>query len=129
LTVKRDDKELALTATLGSNANFQDRMSGAISQRSSGFAAALQHDLVIRPNECGSPLVDLDGRVIGINVARAGRVMSYAIPTPAVLARLEDLKSGKLAPKLVTQNASQTPDDKPNDNPQEKPIDKPEEKK
>jgi len=36
---------------------------------------------------------------VGINIARAGRVESYAIPTDSVLTLLNDLKSGKLAPK------------------------------
>ncbi len=35
---------------------------------------------------------------MGINIARAGRVESYAIPTESVLALLSDLKSGKYAP-------------------------------
>ena len=35
---------------------------------------------------------------MGINIARAGRVASYAIPTDAVLEILPDLMSGRLAP-------------------------------
>jgi serine protease Do len=42
--------------------------------------------------------VDLEGRVIGINIARAGRTESYAIPADIVTSLLEPLKSGKLAP-------------------------------
>jgi len=43
----------------------------------------------------------LDGQVIGINIARAGRVESYGIPTEALTPLLADLMSGKLSPKLV----------------------------
>jgi serine protease Do len=52
----------------------------------------LQHDTVLKPEECGGPIVNLDGKAIGINIARAGRVESYAIPSEAVLPILEELK-------------------------------------
>ena len=39
-------------------------------------------------------LLDTDGRVVGINIARAGRVVSYALPsslvTPAVVSMLDE---------------------------------------
>ena len=72
---------------------------GPLSDRRGGFEAALQHDTVLLPSQCGGPLVDLDGKAVGINVARAGRVESYAIAAAAVQPLLEELKSGKLAPK------------------------------
>jgi serine protease Do len=50
--------------------------------------------------------VDLDGKVIGINIARAGRTESYAVPTEAVLPLLSDLLSGKLAPKPASDAAA-----------------------
>ena len=34
-----------------------------------------------------------------MNIARAGRIESYAVPADVVTALLPDLKSGKLAPK------------------------------
>src|SRR5262249_54405804 len=51
----------------------------------------------------GGPLVDLDGKAVGINIARAGRVESFAVPSDTVLALLPDLKSGKLAPKGIEE--------------------------
>lgn len=45
--------------------------------------------------------MDLDGKAVGINIARAGRVESYAIPFEEVEKILPDLKSGKLAPVSV----------------------------
>jgi serine protease Do len=44
-------------------------------------------------------VVDLQGKAVGINIARAGRTESYAIPAEVVQGLLSDLKSGKLAPK------------------------------
>ncbi len=68
------------------------RMGGAISQRAEGFAQAIEHDSVLRPWLCGGPLVNLDGRAIGINIARAGRVTTYALPANLVKRTYEHLK-------------------------------------
>lgn len=54
-------------------------------------------------------MVDLDGKVIGINIARAGRTESYAAPTQAVLPLLYDLMSGKLAPKPPAPESAAVP--------------------
>jgi serine protease Do len=61
-----------------------------------GFPSVLQHDTVLRPNECGGPLVDLDGRAVAINIARAGRVASFGVPAEVVVPLIESLKSSKL---------------------------------
>ena len=76
-------------------------MGSKLSERRDGFPIILQNDQVIKPTDCGGPLVDLDGKAVGINIARAGRVESYAIPTEVVMTLVDDLKSGKLAPKPV----------------------------
>ena len=60
--------------------------------------APLGISAVVKPADCGGPLVDLDGNVIGINISRAGRTESWAIPTEVIMELLGDLKSGKLAP-------------------------------
>ena len=60
----------------------------------------LQHDTVLAPNECGGPLIDLDGKTVGINIARAGRVETYAIPAETVAALLPDMKAGKYPPPV-----------------------------
>ena len=44
----------------------------------------MPHDIVIHPDECGGPIVDTDGRVVGINIARALRVSTFAIPANVV---------------------------------------------
>ena len=35
---------------------------------------------MIQAAQCGGPLVDLDGRAVGLNIARADRTATYAIP-------------------------------------------------
>jgi hypothetical protein len=56
----------------------------------------LQHDTVLRPQQIGGPLIDLDGHAVGINIARADRVSSYALPAATVQTVLRDLQAGKL---------------------------------
>jgi serine protease Do len=75
--------------------DIQNSMDTDRSQRRTGFPVTLQHDTVLNANECGGPLVDLEGRVIGINIARGGRTDTYAIPAEAILPLLPDLMAGK----------------------------------
>ncbi len=99
LTVRRAEEYLNLEATLQPRpAAFQDQLGQSLSKRAAGFPMALQHDTVLKPTQCGGPLVGLDGKVLGLNIARAGRVVSYAVPSDVVVGLLSDLKSGKLAP-------------------------------
>jgi S1-C subfamily serine protease len=61
------------------------KVNGPRNARLSGFDRVIQHDTVLDPDECGGPVLDTSGRVIGINIARAGRVVSYALPSSLVL--------------------------------------------
>jgi len=101
LRVLRGEEELELKLKLNPPPMKKDQnsMGSELSKRTSGFPVILQHDSVVLPTDCGGPLVDLEGRVIGINIARAGRVESHAIPSEAIRPLLQDLMSGKLPPK------------------------------
>ncbi len=57
---------------------------GPFSDRRFGFDKVISHDSVIEPEQCGGPLIDLHGNVIGINIARSMRVASFAIPLSEV---------------------------------------------
>jgi serine protease Do len=87
--ILRDEKEMDLEATLGSfnlmlSADPTAMMSRGVSKRRDGFPMALQHDTVLRPKECGGPLINLRGELVGINIARAERTASYALPIHTV---------------------------------------------
>jgi serine protease Do len=106
LKVRRGEEELEIRAKLGKrNANslsrgdFQNNLGSELSEFRSGYPTFLQHDGVVQPKDCGGPLVDLDGRVIGINIARAGRTETWAIPAEVVRSILPDLIAGRLAIK------------------------------
>jgi serine protease Do len=100
--VKREEEEVELKPKLDrkpmDRSDFQNQLGSKLSDRRTGFPVIFQHDAVVRPTDCGGPVVDLDGKVIGINIARAGRTETCAIPTEAVKPLLKDLQSGKLAP-------------------------------
>ena len=68
---------------------------GPFSGRRFGFGRVIAHDSVIGPQDCGGPLVGVDGQVLGINISRAMRSTSYAIP-------IEDVKAFVL---LIRPNA------------------------
>ena len=69
----------------------KDRLGGPLSEDGWGYPSALQHDLVLAPDQCGGPLVTLDGKVIGINIARSSRIRSFAIPSEMVVELMTEL--------------------------------------
>jgi serine protease Do len=71
--------------------DFQNNMGTDISERRKGFPITLQHDTDLKSYQCGGPLVDLEGRVIGINIARGGRTDTYAIPAEVIKPLLPEL--------------------------------------
>lgn len=62
---------------------------------SGGFPEAIQIDADLYPRQAGGPLLDLEGRAIGITIARAGRVVSYAIPAAAAKRVYETLRNAQ----------------------------------
>jgi serine protease Do len=52
-------------------------------------------DIPVLPDECGAPVVDIDGTAVGLVISRFGVTGSFIIPADRVAARLIDLKVGK----------------------------------
>lgn len=67
------------------------RVNGPRNNRMSGFDRVIQHDTVLDPDECGGPVLDINGRVIGLNIARAGRVVTYALPSSLVSSEVSSM--------------------------------------
>lgn len=114
IEVQRGRERLSLQAVLtppvpsmgsaGDNRKeFQNNLGSELSRRRFGFERAFQHDTVLKPTDCGGPLVDLEGRVVGFNIARSGRTESYAIPSNVAITRFYDLMSGNLTPSDAPQ--------------------------
>ncbi len=60
-----------------------DMMSGgenSLSGRRSGFPRVIHHDTPLTRVSVGGPLLSLDGVCVGMNIARASRVATFAIP-------------------------------------------------
>jgi serine protease Do len=86
LTVRRDGKELPIRIIKvhsGGGSPLFWRLS-PLSIRREGFPSVFPHDGRLRPEQCGSPVVDLAGRVVGINIARADSTRTFAIPADVV---------------------------------------------
>jgi serine protease Do len=106
LLVKRADEELTLSAVLmgrfpglrPSRNEFQNRLGGELSERRFGFASAFQHDTVVEPSDVGGPVVNLDGKVVGFNVARAGRTETYAVPAATLVQVIAELGGNTASP-------------------------------
>jgi len=78
--------------------NRNDMMSGDFSRRRSGFPRVIQHDILGNSEVTGGPLLDLEGRCIGMNIARANRAESFGIP-------VEELR--EIADRLTQQAAEE----------------------
>lgn len=60
-----------------------DQMSGgenSLSKRRDGFSRVLHHDTPLTKSSVGGPVLTLDGVCVGMNIARASRVATFAIP-------------------------------------------------
>jgi len=68
----------------GARLQQMERMGGQISRVNDSFSRVIQSDMRPKPNQIGGPVVDLQGRVIGVTMARAGRTRSYVMPAAAV---------------------------------------------
>ncbi len=115
LIIRRGEEDITLNVTLGSlatlvhgdRAEFQNNLGGPLSERRAGFSSVIQHDTVLRPSDCGGPLVNLDGEVVGINIARAGRVESYALTSEVVREAVEKLMSKAPGHQNLAESPSQ----------------------
>ncbi len=115
LKLLRDEKEIVLDIVLGDaeslnplfeRSNLQNTMGGnLLSKRRQNFPLAVQHDTILKPEDCGGPVVNIDGEVVGINIARQGRVASLMLPAALVMPIIAELKSGQLAPAVVNKEA------------------------
>lgn len=103
---QRKGVQQSVVATLGGNqisgeraARFKmmNRLGAVPSRRSDNFASVFQHDSPLFPENCGGPIVNLDGEVVGLNIARKGRAASYALPSSVVKQALQRLLQDRIA--------------------------------
>jgi len=61
------------------------------SERHTDFPQALTHDAALVAAQCGGPVLGLDGRAVGLTLARADRTACYAVPAKALVPVIERL--------------------------------------
>jgi len=66
-----------------------EQMGGDISRVRDGFSRVIQTDMQVSPQQCGGPILDLDGNVIGLSVARTDRTRSFILPAAEILETLK----------------------------------------
>ena len=76
---------------------MMNRMGTIVSRRADNFPFVFQHDAPLFPEHCGGPVVDLEGNVIGINIARQGRASSLAIPASRMKEIVNELTRSNVA--------------------------------
>lgn len=96
----RGDEKLTVEVVLkglrvgpGAGLQMMDEFGTELSSRISDFGVAFQHDTPLWPEQCGGPIIDLEGRVVGLNIARGGRIRSYAIPADKIEKIIDEMKS------------------------------------
>lgn len=105
---KRNEQNGSLRVRLASrtkvlaNWDGEDFANGGISIRTDNFAEVLQHDLPLNPVDMGSPLLDLEGKAVAVNIARVDRVTTFALPTEVFWSSVQQwMEADRHPPKAV----------------------------
>jgi S1-C subfamily serine protease len=123
LKVKRAEQELQLKLKLTLFVDQDEEFSGTLSERRAGFPCVFAHDTALIPEACGSPLVNLEGQIVGLRktvpalVKKANRTEKRMLAQAARPNGADAARPQPSAPKSKTDKpmpASQQPaSDKP----------------
>ena len=80
---------------------MMNRLGAVPSRRDGDFPSVFQHDTPLFPEQCGGPMVDLDGRVVGLNIARRGRAASFALPAQYVKTLIDEMLREDVASRVI----------------------------
>jgi len=116
VTIKRGDDEKQINVTLGSRPHnsgmhVADAFAGGSSLRRTGFESIFCHDAHAEPQECGGPVFDTQGNIVGINIARFSRTCCYAMPADVMRKNVERLRKQTLKATNTTVDAAPLPKD------------------
>jgi S1-C subfamily serine protease len=99
--VARDKEKLTLTinlttrpAGLPGRGGLAEMLSGEVSRKAGPFPHVVHHDAVLPPKAMGGPVLDSEGKLIGLNIARADRTSTYAIASKDLSEIYAKLKAG-----------------------------------
>src|SRR5690606_40075150 len=96
-SMRKGEWVLAFGSPFGLDSTVTAGIVSAIGRDTGDYLPFIQTDVAVNPGNSGGPLVDLNGRVVGINsqiVSRSGGFMgiSLAIPIDEVMRVVEQLK-------------------------------------
>jgi serine protease Do len=123
LQVQRDDEKLEIEVTLASRQIFNNdptlqnlrgqfegqqrrffERAANVSKRREDFPEALTHDTALKSTQCGGPILNLAGQVVGINIARFDRTGTYALTYKTLQPIVEQmLKDAAKATKTASE--------------------------
>ena len=93
LRYKRGDDEAECEVRLASRSRVAlaqvDFANHGTSTRTDNFPEVIQHDMPLSPADMGGAVFDLQGRAVGLNIARVDRVTNFALPVEAFLSDVQ----------------------------------------
>jgi S1-C subfamily serine protease len=105
LKIQRGAETIEKEVVLGDRANSPIRLGGrgdkmnsmgsTLSKRSNEFPSVIQTDFPLDASKCGGPVTDLDGNVIGMVIARSGRIETLVLPSQVIVSVLKDVDFSK----------------------------------
>ena len=91
LSIRRNGATSEVAIPIESNDSITSHSYADVSLRLTGFPAVVIHDTIVGRRQCGGPVVDLEGRVVGVNIARFHRCSTFAIPQQRVQQLVQEL--------------------------------------
>lgn len=100
VVLQRDGKEVNVDIQLAEEdapppppGGGRPNVKGPINDRCTHMGPVIQHDGVVLPNQQGSPIFDLSGKVVGFNIARADRTRTFALSSARMAVVIAELLS------------------------------------
>ena len=90
-TIVRDGRTLEVSLPWSAAAWGGDWELGDFNDRRTGFEAVFVHEAIIAPADCGGPLIDGDGRLLGMTIARSERYEALALPATVIAREAADM--------------------------------------
>ena len=98
VAIERDGVEMTVPVQLRRRPEYADGLPTPFgndiveaNERRTGFGPAIRHDALLGPRDVGAPLVDLQGRVIGLQIAHADRSTNWALPAATLRSVLTEI--------------------------------------
>ncbi|MBE2282525.1 MAG: trypsin-like peptidase domain-containing protein [Prosthecobacter sp.] len=98
LTVLRDSVSTQVSVPIDSRVTERSYVDHSL--RLTGFPSVIIHDTIVGRRQCGGPMVDLDGTVVGVNIARFGRTSTFAIPPQRIQSWVREINLASTSPEV-----------------------------